>query len=1522
MPTIHSQPDKQATSSQPRQRRSEPTLSYQEVRQATRGTMSSPRLPSTLIGSESQQVLPIITPSDVVALQRTIGNQAVARMLQKSNADDRPLHQSTLQRATLVRPQSGRPELASGVAGGQLSPSIQNDIQAAHRGGHALDRKVGLQMGQAFGKDFGGVKIHTDAKADLISRSLNASAFTLGQDIFFGKNQYRPTTTGGQKLLAHELTHVVQQTGASGPTVQTKLAVGAVDNHYEQEAERVAQQVTQRLTTQPQFNRAPGQSPQVQRQTESTPPVQVRLKTAHHATIARSYRDSAAAFEQSLGVYAFHHPKANIAAKAMSDRVRNYIEQKAQEDGETEDKIDKLWQKAGAPSETIAGAVGGKINAIKKVFAKGNLRERMTHVHNFMDHHFGNTKVDNRGELSKIAVNQKVLNQQFGELSEITGEQDELYYGDVLHKAAPYSTALSQQRSIRQPSGEDSRTKLTVKEVGFDKEGGLLSKREARLMFGEFDNKDSLKDKQLTWSEGARVWKMQKSHEWVQTMERLDMPLMAGPSAHTNAFLNIAKLFGIKDLASVRLAVIGQLLPINAHSLVEIMTAASGHGLPFTPGPEMYRSIPPLKTKELRDQVGKGSFPDAFGSEATGRGGDYRKLLKKFRDVFKLLALPPDEIDPQRQLTTLTDLDQAALAHIAVKQREKDKVKNNPTEITRLEGRIQAVEEMREQIRPKITQAKSAVKLNYSHKRIQELSQNKEYNNKLFHGTHTGLLEGLTKSQGTLISAKELENRGITRSSGEGDFFSNGVVRGPKEFISIGVGEFGLGTALAYAQAAGTLPNYNLHVYKDEELATETLRLKEAIDHYDESLIDLDKGEREFKSKAQLQNLYDRLQGEIEARGKLPKDHPRRRGELSNDSNFPLLFEFENQGLDVRDDGGYASREQGSMEAKTYNTELMGERMVYGGTIDLKPRIRRVYCPVDKIDEVSQKLTTIMGHSNFEVLAIEALQEMPTNTPIGGVRHETYAMQLDFEDVRKNVISGYAQGMKTKHKVSNIRKLAKEYTSLPPTKDNKDPEGVGKQEPKQELTVSPSKVEPQQDTKATKEGNSVVAQTPLEKALSNDGLRIHAIDGNGNCLFASIIHQLSLQGATYKTPMELRRALAKHMLAMPVHYQQTVLAPIFAAEGLSVAQAALRIQTPGYWSGLVGDTAPQLLANLLARPLLLYRPDGTKQTINPIGASTGSLLSLVYNGSTHYDSTAPSGVSGPVVSKIPDVSGDVLPTNVEPTVQVLDKQEKQVESHPPKLEELTTEKLTTEKMMPSPTKESNEGNSKTTDKTDAKPQPAQNILSEDSAPVPVPKKGKPRVVLSGHGLLKEETLPTKTKVPSKIDISFTGPMGSILDNPLANAVEENRLRPEDIFVEAANMETGEVTEIEPQEIIKLYKIFGPRTIKSGKMSPNYTLTPPKNLTVSVNNQVFTVDRNRTLAEIFPILRKLYPKGVSVEWAACQDLPAIDRQFQLKVMNVSDRFVSTANVKRPTTSGTARKAEIKKIEKMIKAFKTL
>jgi len=99
----------------------------------------------------------------------------------------------------------------------QVNSEMEGMINAAKGSGEPLHDNIREPMEQAFGANFGGVRVHRDSDADALSQSLQARAFTTGQDIFFRSGEYNQLTSTGQQLIAHELTHVVQQTGKDEP---------------------------------------------------------------------------------------------------------------------------------------------------------------------------------------------------------------------------------------------------------------------------------------------------------------------------------------------------------------------------------------------------------------------------------------------------------------------------------------------------------------------------------------------------------------------------------------------------------------------------------------------------------------------------------------------------------------------------------------------------------------------------------------------------------------------------------------------------------------------------------------------------------------------------------------------------------------------------------------------------------------------------------------------------------------------------------------------------------------------------------------------------------------------------------------------------------------------------------------------------------------------------------------------------------------------------------------------------------
>ena len=109
---------------------------------------------------------------------------------------------------------------APGRLVGRSQPEMVAEVVRRKGAGSPLDQPARGTLEGFFGSDLDHVRVHTDSAAVQLSRELNARAFTVGQDIFFSPGAYQPASREGQGLLAHELTHVAQQTGLAAAATQ------------------------------------------------------------------------------------------------------------------------------------------------------------------------------------------------------------------------------------------------------------------------------------------------------------------------------------------------------------------------------------------------------------------------------------------------------------------------------------------------------------------------------------------------------------------------------------------------------------------------------------------------------------------------------------------------------------------------------------------------------------------------------------------------------------------------------------------------------------------------------------------------------------------------------------------------------------------------------------------------------------------------------------------------------------------------------------------------------------------------------------------------------------------------------------------------------------------------------------------------------------------------------------------------------------------------------------------------------
>ncbi|MEO1124849.1 MAG: DUF4157 domain-containing protein [Cyanobacteria bacterium J06639_16] len=134
-----------------------------------------------------------------------------------------PEEDKELQMSSMLQPDLGKETIPTNT-------ELENSIQQSCGSGQSLAANIRQPLEQAFGNvDFSGVKVHTDAQADQLNRTIQAKAFTTGNDIFFRQRSYAPTSQEGIELIAHELTHVLQQ--KSGEQQATHIQNREHDNH-------------------------------------------------------------------------------------------------------------------------------------------------------------------------------------------------------------------------------------------------------------------------------------------------------------------------------------------------------------------------------------------------------------------------------------------------------------------------------------------------------------------------------------------------------------------------------------------------------------------------------------------------------------------------------------------------------------------------------------------------------------------------------------------------------------------------------------------------------------------------------------------------------------------------------------------------------------------------------------------------------------------------------------------------------------------------------------------------------------------------------------------------------------------------------------------------------------------------------------------------------------------------------------------------------------------------------------------
>ena len=158
-------------------------------------------------------------------VQKQIEPEEEEEMVQTKTQSHHPNGIRTAQR--LSQKNTGEFQAESAIAASTPSEklSIEHQLSQSSGGGKPMGNDVRSFMEPRFGTDFGNVRIHTGSSAVQMNQTLGSLAFTSGRDIYFNSGKYNPDTQSGKSLLAHELTHVIQQRGSNSiPSTQRKAS--------------------------------------------------------------------------------------------------------------------------------------------------------------------------------------------------------------------------------------------------------------------------------------------------------------------------------------------------------------------------------------------------------------------------------------------------------------------------------------------------------------------------------------------------------------------------------------------------------------------------------------------------------------------------------------------------------------------------------------------------------------------------------------------------------------------------------------------------------------------------------------------------------------------------------------------------------------------------------------------------------------------------------------------------------------------------------------------------------------------------------------------------------------------------------------------------------------------------------------------------------------------------------------------------------------------------------------------------
>jgi len=216
-------------------------------------------------------------PDPISTLQHALGNQAIQRLVRSGTLSAEIVQAARAGLGNQALQRLATTQLRDEEPGSE--PALGQQIRAQAGRGSQLQPNVQQKLQRGLGADLSGVRVHTDGEADHLARSVNATAFTTGSDIFFRSSQFKPNSPEGLQTLAHEAVHTVQQ--ASGPVAGTPAPGGVAISDPGDQFERAAEAQARKALA---GGRAPIEDQPVQRTAAATPRLQRQVMIQRHSS--------------------------------------------------------------------------------------------------------------------------------------------------------------------------------------------------------------------------------------------------------------------------------------------------------------------------------------------------------------------------------------------------------------------------------------------------------------------------------------------------------------------------------------------------------------------------------------------------------------------------------------------------------------------------------------------------------------------------------------------------------------------------------------------------------------------------------------------------------------------------------------------------------------------------------------------------------------------------------------------------------------------------------------------------------------------------------------------------------------------------------------------------------------------------------------------------------------------------------------------------------------------------------------